>query len=556
MRYSNISNTTEARRNQFKGAIDEFCTFKWNDLDSWDTFGAFIIADKRGDLKTSSGPTFTNNYSKPQFETAAGQLQGITFNTKQISFKVGIYWASMEDYRKFLNWLNPYEVADLQFGYDNDYAYFCKLAKIDDASKYVVGQEKRTRIVRGVSEEYYESMYYFETNISFELQGEACAHKKYSYGLIKTASKNEDDKQEFDLNHMISGNALEPFNKGLISISDASYKDNLSIFDHKIRARTQSELDTYFKIELFNFGADVRQAKAKVNFPKIWNPKTGFTLLNEEKIIENIKFTITPSDGCVYNYITTRTNGIWVGMEVSNFEKQVYTYNDSIESWSWSIDQINVLEDGYGEFCKIDEEDIFNNYFQTENTDIGIGTDYWTRSWDPEISGEVDTLSLELGIIDDEEETFNLIQTLFTITFKDDIDFESISNWHFVYDSQQGVVYWGTEDQLTPLTYLTFWDGRKVVSSLKVSQCVLPGSNTAPLNYSKLAFRVKLKFKEDLEIKGSGESEDKINSTLSENLENEGINKLSGSDINAISGNSLYLGSDMVLTMYDRRQII
>ena len=176
-RYSNI---TQKKRDQFKGALDEFCTFKWNDKDSWDDFGAFIIADKRGDLKSSSGPSFTNNYSKPQFESAAGQLQGITFNTKQISFKVGIYWASMEDYRKFLNWLHPYEVADLQFDYDKDYAYFCKLAKIDDASKYVLGKQSTNQSDKN-GNIIYESMYYFETNLTFEIQGEACAHSKESY---------------------------------------------------------------------------------------------------------------------------------------------------------------------------------------------------------------------------------------------------------------------------------------------------------------------------------------------------------------------------------------
>jgi hypothetical protein len=65
--------------------------------------------------------------------------------------------------------LHPYEVADLQFDYDKDYAYFCKLTKIEDASKYVVGYQGN------------ETMYYFETSLTFELQGEACAHSKFTY---------------------------------------------------------------------------------------------------------------------------------------------------------------------------------------------------------------------------------------------------------------------------------------------------------------------------------------------------------------------------------------
>lgn len=165
-RYSAI---TKRKRDQLKGTIDEFCTFVWCNKDSWEDFGAFIIANERGDLRASSGPTFTNNYSKPQFETAAGQLQGVSFNTMQIKLSVGIYWSSMANYRKFLNWLHPYEINDLSFSYNLQYAYFCKLAKIDESSKYIIGYEDG------------EPMYYFETQITFDIQGEPCAHSVEPY---------------------------------------------------------------------------------------------------------------------------------------------------------------------------------------------------------------------------------------------------------------------------------------------------------------------------------------------------------------------------------------
>ena len=48
---TNISNITLERRNQIKGRLDNFATFMWRGENAFDICGAFIIADKRGDLK-------------------------------------------------------------------------------------------------------------------------------------------------------------------------------------------------------------------------------------------------------------------------------------------------------------------------------------------------------------------------------------------------------------------------------------------------------------------------------------------------------------------------
>ena len=53
-------------------------------------FGAFIINEKKGSLKLYNGPSFKNNYSKPQFQDGYTNLTGITFDTQTISFTIGV----------------------------------------------------------------------------------------------------------------------------------------------------------------------------------------------------------------------------------------------------------------------------------------------------------------------------------------------------------------------------------------------------------------------------------------------------------------------------------
>ena len=53
-------------------------------------YGAFIVGGKDA-LKFYNGPGFSNEYAQPQFNKAAGQLQGVNFTTQQISFTMGVY---------------------------------------------------------------------------------------------------------------------------------------------------------------------------------------------------------------------------------------------------------------------------------------------------------------------------------------------------------------------------------------------------------------------------------------------------------------------------------
>ena len=168
-----LSEMTKQKRAQIKQLKDDFMTFAWGGCDAFETFGAFILNDKKGSLKFYNGPGFSNEYTKPQFNTSAGELLGVSFNKQTIAFTIGVYWISIEDYRVFLNWLNPNVVDYLYFGYESKYRYNVKLSKIADSTKWIVGSE----LVDGKT----VPMYYTEIALTFEVQGEPCAKGFYSY---------------------------------------------------------------------------------------------------------------------------------------------------------------------------------------------------------------------------------------------------------------------------------------------------------------------------------------------------------------------------------------
>ena len=103
--YNNLtlSETTIQRRSQIKKMMDEFMDFQWRDQSAFENFGAFIINDKKGSLKFYNGPGFSNEYSKPQFDSNGGELMGVNFNKQTISFTIGVYWISIEHYRLLMN---------------------------------------------------------------------------------------------------------------------------------------------------------------------------------------------------------------------------------------------------------------------------------------------------------------------------------------------------------------------------------------------------------------------------------------------------------------------
>lgn len=172
MAYTKISNITSQRRQQIKALQDEFTTFSWGGVDAFENFGAFIINDKKGSLKFYNGAGFSNEYNSPQFDNAGGYLQGVSFKKQTIDFTIGVYWISIEDYRKLLKWLDPLKVDYLQFGFAPKYRYDVKLAKRSDTTRWIVGKENG------------EPRYYTEIQLSFDVQGTPCAKGMNSYEFI------------------------------------------------------------------------------------------------------------------------------------------------------------------------------------------------------------------------------------------------------------------------------------------------------------------------------------------------------------------------------------
>lgn len=176
-----ITNITENKRNQFKKMLDQFSTFTWNGLEGFKNFGAFIINENREGLKFYNGPSFSNEYTSPQFAKNK-EFIGVNFEQQKISFKIGVYWISIEDYRKFLEWLNPYVISNLSFTFNSQWYYLAKLTGREDSTRYILGYE--------TTENGPEPRYYSELTLNFEVQGEPCLYSHSEFMWTKDNSGN------------------------------------------------------------------------------------------------------------------------------------------------------------------------------------------------------------------------------------------------------------------------------------------------------------------------------------------------------------------------------
>lgn len=138
---ANPSQRTIVERNRFAAQIDNFATFQWAGIDMFKEFGVFIINEKKGSLKMYNGASFKNEYAKQQYQEGYTNLTGVTFDTQTINFTVGVYWFSIEDYRVLMNFLHPYKVDMLSFGFEPTYGYECKLTAIKDSTRHILGKE-------------------------------------------------------------------------------------------------------------------------------------------------------------------------------------------------------------------------------------------------------------------------------------------------------------------------------------------------------------------------------------------------------------------------------
>lgn len=182
-----LTDRTLYQRKSLKDRLDEFCTFSWNGVDAFDTFGAFII--NKDSLKFYNGPSYSNQYTQPLFTDGEQTITGLKFNVQKISFNIGVYWISEEHYRRLIYWLNPYEIGALVFDFEPMWHYNCKLAGVKDSTRIVLGHENSFRKFNPddinapieIAGDY--PMYYTELTLDFELQGEPCAKYNIPYSF-------------------------------------------------------------------------------------------------------------------------------------------------------------------------------------------------------------------------------------------------------------------------------------------------------------------------------------------------------------------------------------
>ena len=181
---------TIEKRNELKKILDSFSTFQLGGTqDMFDKYGIFIIDSGNSGLKFYNGPSFSNEYSSPQFSKNRGSLLGVNFNGLTISFVCGVYWFSIEDYRKLLEELNPLKTTYLVFDFNKDYRYNVKLSKCDNSTRYVIGYEKNLESNKE------EPRYYTELSLSFDVQGDACAIGTHPYEFAYERLKEDGEKR-------------------------------------------------------------------------------------------------------------------------------------------------------------------------------------------------------------------------------------------------------------------------------------------------------------------------------------------------------------------------
>lgn len=167
MSYTNLSNHPEYLWNQVSPMLDKYATFRW-DNEEMTLYHAFIINEKKGSLKFYNGPSFSNNYTQSQFESASSKFTGVTFKTQQISFTIAVYAITEELYRKLIYKLHPYTISNLSFGFEPNWRYVCKLSNISDSTRYIVGHYTNDS---GQTKE----LYYTELKLTFDIIGDAVA---------------------------------------------------------------------------------------------------------------------------------------------------------------------------------------------------------------------------------------------------------------------------------------------------------------------------------------------------------------------------------------------
>lgn len=257
--------------------LDNYAKFYWDD-ELMTKYHAFIINEKKGSLKFYNGPSFSNNYTKPQFESASTRFSGVTFNTQQITFTIAVYAVTIEEYRQLIYKLHPYTIANLIFGFDDKWRYIVKLAKREDSTRYIIGKNSNNK-----------DLYYTELKLTFEVQGDAVAHSVTELDYTPSAEKELTDTQDaskiikyreitFQKKNTFSKSDLEtPF---LLTFNVSQFTNSLSTVHAVIQSENEHTLD------LFNIS--FTNSNNEKSYLLEYNSQTGDLCLlvgNDRKII-------------------------------------------------------------------------------------------------------------------------------------------------------------------------------------------------------------------------------------------------------------------------------
>lgn len=356
------------RRAQFKGRLDNFCRFHWKDEDAFDKFGAFIITDNVGDLKFHSGPTWTNNYSQPQFGES-GDLLGVSFSTYSISFKIGLYAISEDQWRQFLNWMSPLTIGWLRLDYAPKWQYQCKVASLAEGSRYVL-----------FSDEDGEDLYYCETTVKFDIVGTPIAYSvdqlefskddaasgvsndpKYYFKLKDTNAPSSDLDYPLDLKLVCDLNAIfNTIDNGILHINASTTYKGVSVDLFSI---TLDNLSYYRAAKPAGATDNDKSWHSKLNL--YYSSETGLLFYNfGDAPIKLLSFQESVSTGERLVYSRTSTKFRWPGRFTDTDEtSQIKDYTINLLA---SVNQKGSSDLTYCNFA------LYDNTTEAANADIQV----------------------------------------------------------------------------------------------------------------------------------------------------------------------------------------
>ena len=334
--YSKLSNESSYLWDQVSPMLDKYATFSWDD-EEMTNYHAFIINEKKGSLKFYNGPSFSNNYTQPQFESASSRFTGVTFKTQQISFTIAVYAVTVEQYRKLINKLHPYVIGNLSFGFDKDWRYVCKLSNISDSDRYIVGHYNDNNITK--------ELYYTELKLTFDIVGDAVAQSTQEIGFLPPSSSAQ-LSSPIILHHNLNDLTSELDTPFLFTFT-VSPKDNLnpelSLSINDIN-QTNSELlsinntITLFKMVLQNLTPGH-------NYTFEYNSQTGdLCLINGEQIKLVTMLSTFQSGNRIVSLLETKSYLLTGTFNGGEWDKIALQFN-------YKNCDVNIDDRGYGINC-------------------------------------------------------------------------------------------------------------------------------------------------------------------------------------------------------------